>query len=168
MYLSIVEAPMSTILKPVVRKLSYMAGNWWGRIEARLAVVEKNQSGLARHIKAKAATVSAWKSGTTHGPKPGHLIAAAEFLKTTEKWLWQGSDPRCDAEGNLMYDRASLLDADSIAMGEAFQVMPPDLKPTFQKTAHTFAQSAQLTAQLEDLSKPWDQVTERRQGGGKP
>jgi transcriptional regulator with XRE-family HTH domain len=143
-HLSILERLESSTLKPVPRKLSYVSTTFWQRIEARLEVVggdEATQATLARRIKASDAAISAWKSGSTHSPSAENLIAAAEFLKTTERWLWHGYDRRCDAEGNLLQDRASRLDADSITVGEAFQVLPEELKPSFQTAIGAVAKS---------------------------
>lgn len=69
---------------------------------------------------------------------PEHFPVIAKLINRSPTWLATGLEP------------------ESIAIAEAFQLMPPDLKPTFQKTAYTFAQSAQLI--------PWDGTQKRRQG----
>ena len=65
-----------------------------------------------------------------------HFAAICKAVNRSPEWLATGLEP------------------DSIAIAEAFQLMPPDLKPAFQKTADTFVKSAQLI--------PWDEKTERR------
>jgi hypothetical protein len=68
-----------------------------------------------------------------------HFPAICKAINRSPVWLATGLEP------------------ESFAVAEAFQEMPQDLKPAFQKVADTFRKSAQLI--------PWDEKTERRRGG---
>jgi transcriptional regulator with XRE-family HTH domain len=80
--------------------LSYMV-DWAERVMARLALLNKSQADLARHLGISKQSVSMWKTKATRSPEAHHLVQTAEFLGTTERWILFGRDPRCCPNGKL-------------------------------------------------------------------
>jgi transcriptional regulator with XRE-family HTH domain len=141
------DAPMSSIPSDFARKLAYVS-SLGERIKSRREYLEKKrgfdfpQAELARKVGVERSSVSQWENGSTHGLKPENLLNTRDVLETTVDWLVWGRDPRCDADGNIVNDdRASRLDANSITVGEAFQVLPEELKPSFQTAIGAVAKS---------------------------
>lgn len=153
------EVCKSTMLDGLDGKLAYMS-QVGDRIMERLALLRREApardkdkylaSSLAKHIGISESAISAWKSGSTKGPRPQHLCKAAQYLKTTEWWLAFGKgDPRCDAKGTLKKDQktgnfppAYPYPPDTLALIEATEALGHHDMKRLQAVALAFLQGA--------------------------
>lgn len=67
------------------------------RTDLSLAVLD-----VAKHVGVTVQSVYQWESGDTKGLRPANLVAVAECLKTTEKWLATGKGPKDRPVGRLL------------------------------------------------------------------
>lgn len=70
------------------------AMNIGDRIKTRRTELGLTVVCVAKYVGVTVQSVYQWESGDTKGLKPANLVAVAECLKTTEKWLATGKEPK--------------------------------------------------------------------------
>lgn len=116
---------------PICRvKMPYMGATLGERIRGARDAKKLSQQQLGDAVGVSRAAVSQWESSETKGLRPENLVAVADVLGVSIKWLVTGKGPKQPGDMEISKEAADF--------GKAWEQLPPDRRAALRAALHAF------------------------------